>query len=135
MFKKNCLLGFVEVFFSLTICLLIQLDDFYLLFLGAYLCICTLTWCGRELALSPLLRRVSFLLSCYTAFPASWCALQTGYPVLPQSLHQSARITNVTASGFFVVVVVFNKLLGSNLSFPSPLSSTIRLCNLVGSCL
>lgn len=134
MFKKNCLLGFVEVFFSLTICLLIQLDDFYLLFLGAYLCICTLTWCGRELALSPLLRRVSFLLSCCTVHSQ------------PAGVHYKLAI--LSSPSLFIRVLelqmslhlafflfVFNKLLGSNLSFPSPLSSTIRLCNLVGSCL
>lgn len=102
MFKKNCLLGFVEVFFSLTICLLIQLDDFYLLFLGAYLCICTLNMVWKGAGSLPLVEAgliSAVMLHC--AFPASWCALQTGYPILPQSLHQSARITNVTASGFF----------------------------------
>lgn len=50
----------------------------------------------------------------HCAFPASWCALQAGCPVLPQSLHQSARITNVTASAFFFF---FKQIVGIKLEF------------------
>lgn len=117
MFKKNCLLGFVEVLFSLTVCLLIQLDDFYILFLGAYLFICTLIChdTGVEIyeqlwgvGSLPLLRQVSFLPSC--------CTVHSQLAVLSSpSLQKRAKITNVPLHIF----------LGSNSSLHIPLSSTI----------
>lgn len=50
----------------------------------------------------------------HCAFPASWCALQAGYPVLPQSLHKSARITNVTLH-LALFIYLFKQIIGIKL--------------------
>lgn len=92
MFKKNCLLGFVEVLFSLTVCLLIQLDDFCILFLGAYLFICTLTYHDTSVEIYEQLWGVGSLPLVETGLISAvmlHCAFPASYPVLPESSEES----------------------------------------------
>lgn len=96
------------VFLALLKYFFLQLDDFYILFLGAYLCICTLTChdtgveIGEQLwgvGSLPLVEAglISAVMLHYT-FPDSWCALQASYP---QSLHKSATNVPLRLAFFF----------------------------------